>query len=193
MKILLVDDDSLVLDVIQGGLESLGYTVAGRAADGRKAIQLSQSLEPDLILMDVEMPEMDGIAATKEIMSISPRPIIMLTVYADQETLAKAAKAGAGAYVTKPPDLKALERAMVVAKARVNDIIELNRLNRELKEALAHIRTLKDLLPICAKCKKIRDDQGYWKQIEQYISDHTDTRFSHGLCPECLKIMMSEL
>ncbi len=57
----------------------------------------------------------------------------------------------------------------------------------ELKEALGKIKTLKGLFPICASCKKIRDDQGYWNQIEEYIRDRSDAKFSHGICPECAK------
>ncbi len=63
---------------------------------------------------------------------------------------------------------------------------ERNRLSRELAEANASIRTLKGLLPICSGCKKIRDDQGYWSEIESYVCTHTDTTFSHGFCPDCL-------
>jgi len=69
---------------------------------------------------------------------------------------------------------------------------ERQRLVVELRESLAKIKTLSGLLPICASCKKIRDDQGYWSQVEQYISEHTDARFSHGLCPECLREFFPE-
>lgn len=62
-----------------------------------------------------------------------------------------------------------------------------DRLIKELREALAEIKTLSGLLPICAHCKKIRDDQGYWQQIEAYIQDHSDAKFSHGICRECAK------
>lgn len=68
---------------------------------------------------------------------------------------------------------------------------ERERLIADLRQALDRVRTLSNLLPICAYCKKIRDDQGYWSQIEQYISDHSDTRFSHGVCPECAAKVMA--
>ncbi|MBA4394240.1 MAG: sensor with HAMP domain protein, partial [Desulfobacca sp.] len=58
---------------------------------------------------------------------------------------------------------------------------------RRLQKALEEVRTLSGILPICSKCKKIRDDQGYWNQVEQYISKHSEAEFSHGICPECLK------
>ena len=64
---------------------------------------------------------------------------------------------------------------------------ERENLIRELREALARIKTLSGMLPICASCKKIRDDKGYWSQIEEYISEHSDAAFTHGICPECMK------
>ena len=64
--------------------------------------------------------------------------------------------------------------------------VELSRMNDELRDALAHVKTLQGLLPICSNCKKVRDDDGYWKQIESYVSDHSDAKFSHGICPECM-------
>jgi tetratricopeptide (TPR) repeat protein len=67
------------------------------------------------------------------------------------------------------------------------------RTSRELRNALLKVRTLQGLLPICAQCKKIRDDQGYWKQVEQYVSEHTEAQFSHGLCPECVRVLYPEL
>jgi hypothetical protein len=64
---------------------------------------------------------------------------------------------------------------------------ELEDSNRELKNALLKIKNLRGLIPICAQCKKVRDDEGYWEQIEKYISEHSDADFSHGICPDCLE------
>ena len=66
---------------------------------------------------------------------------------------------------------------------------ERERLIAELREALAHIKTLRGLLPICASCKNIRDDQGYWRQVEEYIKERIDVQFSHGICPDCRKTL----
>ena len=63
---------------------------------------------------------------------------------------------------------------------------ERERLIGELRESLARVRTLSGLLPICASCKKIRDDKGYWNRVEEYLTEHTDARLSHGICPECV-------
>jgi PAS domain S-box-containing protein len=69
---------------------------------------------------------------------------------------------------------------------------EQGRLIAELQEALANIRTMRGLLPICASCKKIRDDKGYWQQIEAYVSEHSDAEFSHGICPDCARKLYPE-
>ena len=70
---------------------------------------------------------------------------------------------------------------------------ELAKKNKELQEALANVKQLTGMLPICASCKKIRDDKGYWSQVESYISQHTEVVFTHGICPECEKKMYEEL
>jgi len=70
---------------------------------------------------------------------------------------------------------------------------EKERLIRELKKALEDIKQLSGLLPICSNCKKIRDDKGYWNQIEGYIRDHSEAEFSHGICPECAKELYPDL
>jgi len=71
--------------------------------------------------------------------------------------------------------------------------MELRRLNAELQDALAQVKTLSGLLPICSSCKKIRDDEGYWTQLEAYIQEHSDILFSHGLCPDCAKKLYPEI
>jgi hypothetical protein len=70
---------------------------------------------------------------------------------------------------------------------------ELEKSNNELKDALANIKQLTGMLPICASCKQIRDDKGYWKSVESYISEHSKAVFSHGICPECEKKMYGDL
>jgi hypothetical protein len=65
--------------------------------------------------------------------------------------------------------------------------------NKKLKDYIAEIRTLRAILPICSNCRKIRDDEGYWQEVESYISSHSDTVFSHGICPECVRKLYPEL
>jgi len=63
--------------------------------------------------------------------------------------------------------------------------VELSTINDQLRDALSHVRKLQGMLPICSNCKKIRDDDGYWQQIESYVSEHSDAKVTHGICPEC--------
>ncbi|MEW5959495.1 MAG: hybrid sensor histidine kinase/response regulator [Chloroflexota bacterium] len=144
IRALVVEDNTLVGEMIQGVLEEIGYSVVGKAADGLQAIKLAQSLTPDVILMDIEMPDMDGIEATRHIYENCPAPIVMVTAHEMPELVKQASEAGAGAYLIKPPNTREMERAITVAMARFEDMMELRRLNAELQarnedlDAFAH-------------------------------------------------------
>jgi DNA repair exonuclease SbcCD ATPase subunit len=97
-----------------------------------------------------------------------------------------------GAYLVKPPSEKELERAITIAIARHRDLLELRRLNAALTKALDNIKTLRGLLPICAACKRIRNDEGYWQQVEDYVREHSEANFTHGICPECAQKLYPE-
>lgn len=77
--------------------------------------------------------------------------------------------------------------AIALANSRHLDL--LNEKNQELERAMSEIKTLRSILPMCSHCRKVRDDKGVWERLDAYVSDHTDTRFSHGLCPDCLREM----
>lgn len=201
IRILIAEDDYLVGEMVRGMLLEMGYVIIGQASDGLEATELTQSLRPDIVLMDIKMPDMDGLQATRLIHERSPTPVVVLTAYETSELLQEASAAGVGAYLVKPPNPRDMDRAITIAMARFKDMIELRHLNaelqqryeerdklvHELQDALAKVKMLSGLLPICASCKKIRDDQGYWKQIEVYIRDHSEAEFTHGLCPDCAR------
>jgi AmiR/NasT family two-component response regulator len=191
--VLIVEDDPMVGEMIQGLLEDIGYTVAGKAIDGLQAIEMTQSLQPDVVLMDIKMPNMDGIEATRHIYESCPTPVVVLTAHETPELVEGASAAGVGAYLVKPSNTREMKRAIAIAIARFDDLMELRRLNAKLQDALAQAKTLSGLLPICASCKKIRDDEGYWSQLETYIQEHFDIQFSHGLCPECANKLYPEI
>jgi YesN/AraC family two-component response regulator len=186
LRVVIVDDQASIRKLIQRQLEKIGYKVLGKAINGREAVELVHSLHPDIVLMDIEMPEMDGLEAARLIQEKCPCPIVLLTSHDDPEMVRKASETGVEAYLLKPPSSEELERTMFIAVARFADLMELRRLNSELQKALDKVKVLSGLLPICAHCKKIRDDQGYWKAVESYITEHTDAQFSHGICPECI-------
>jgi CheY-like chemotaxis protein len=143
--------------------------------------KLAQDPLPDLALLDIVMPEMDGYELCLRLKS-DPRtreiPVIFITAVSEAMDDAKAFELGAVDYVPKPFN-------PLTVKARVNTHIKLHRTLKELQYALKDIRTLSGLIPICASCKKIRDDKGYWNQVEEYIEERSDAQFSHGICPKC--------
>ena len=207
VRVLIAEDDYLNCEMIRGLLEEIWYTVVGEAADGLETVEMTQSLQPDVVLMDIKMPDMDGLEATRLIFERCPTPVVVLTAYETMELVEEASAVGVGAYLVKPPNAREMERAITIAIARFDDLMELRRLNAELQagnearerlilelqDALAQVKTLSGLLPICASCKKIRDDDGYWNQLEAYIQDHSEVVFSHGLCPECAKELYPEI
>jgi two-component system, response regulator PdtaR len=160
--------------------------VVGRANNGLSAVELTCRLKPHVVLMDMQMPDMNGIDAAMEIQKRQPTPVIMLTVYNGIEMVQRAAEAGVAAYLIKPATGEEVRRAVYIARARFNDIVELRRLNEELRQAMASVKKLSGLLPICSSCKKIRDDRGEWLQIEEFIRDHSAANFTHSLCPGCM-------
>jgi two-component system, response regulator PdtaR len=186
LRVLIVDDQASIRELLQRQLEKIGHTVVGKASNGLQAIELTESMQPDIVLMDIEMPKMDGLEATKKIWEKYPRPVVLLTSHDNPEMVSRASQAGAGAYLLKPPSAEEIERTMIIAAARFADLMELRRLNTELKQAIDNIKVLSGLLPICANCKSIRNDKGYWKAVEEYITENTEVHFSHSLCPACI-------
>jgi YesN/AraC family two-component response regulator len=187
LKVLIAEDQESINKLIQHQLEKIGHTVIGKAMNGRQAVELVNVLRPDVLLMDIEMPEMDGLEAARLIQEKYPCPVVLLTSHDDPEMVRRASHVGVGAYLLKPPSVEEIERAMIMAVARFADLMELRRLNNELRMALNDVKVLSGLLPICANCKKVRNDKGYWEAVEGYFSKHSDVQFSHGICPECIE------
>jgi len=152
IRILIAEDDFLVGRSTARLLRTMGYTVVGQALNGQQAVEMAKSLQPDVILMDIKMPVMDGIEATQRIYETCPTPVVALTAYDTPEVAERAIAAGAGAYLTKPDSVQEIERAINVAIARFDDVMELRRVNASLQaeiaerkwaeEALAHERDL---------------------------------------------------
>jgi AmiR/NasT family two-component response regulator len=132
IRVLIVEDEPLVSAMVRRTLENIGYTVVGEAIDGLQAIEMTQALRPDVILMDLDIPCVDGIEATRYIHEHFPTPVVVLTAYETQELVEKASAAGAGAYLIKPSDMHEVERAITIARARFYDLMELRRTNAEL-------------------------------------------------------------
>ncbi len=182
IKVLLIEDsptDALLLESALADDLSFPHTVtrAGRLAEG---LALATGEVFDVALSDLGLPDSQGLNTFTELQKNAPYlPIIVLTRNDDMETALAALKLGAQDYLPKG------ELGGVLLSKAIRYAIERKRLVRQLEQALSEVKTLSGLLPICGSCKKIRDDGGYWNQIETYVAQHTSASFSHGLCPEC--------
>ncbi len=139
-RVLIVDDDFLVCEVTRATLEELGYAVLDVASNGEEAIEMTRTLKPDVVLMDVHLPGMDGIEAAHRICHCCPTPVVVLSAYDTPDLIDRATAAGIGAFVTKPPDVSDLDHAIRIAIARFHDMEELRRLNSTLQQEVAERR-----------------------------------------------------
>lgn len=194
VKVLVAEDDFFVRKEIKRALSHGNYQVLDEATDGKQAVELTCALRPDVVLMDIKMPVMNGIDATRIIQDKCPTPVVFLTAHESKDMVEQASAAGASAYMTKPPRRSEIDMAITVAMSRHNDVMKLQKLNTELElqkaeleKALDEIKTLQGILPICSYCKNIRDDEGSWERLEKYITERSDAKFSHGICPNCLE------
>ncbi len=126
-RVLLVDDEALIRMGMRVILRDLGFDVVGEAADGQEAVAKVAALDPDVVIMDVKMPVMDGLEATRRIMATQPVPIIILTAYNQQSLVEEAADAGVLAYLMKPVREAEVGPAIAVARARFADLAWLRR------------------------------------------------------------------
>ena len=169
----IIDDNPDNIKMLGCLLEEKGYEPVV-FLNARTALGSIRKKKPELILLDIMMPEMDGYEMCKILKddtSFKDIPVIFLTGKTDTDDLVKGFELGAADYVKKP-----FEFAELLARIKTHI---------GFKKAKEKIKILSGLLPICSKCKKIRDDKGYWNKIDVYIEAHSDAIFSHGLCPEC--------
>ena len=185
--ILIVEDSQTNIQVLGRVLKDEKYELA-IATNGKEGYQMAINIDPDLILLDIMMPVMDGFETCKRLKLLDKTkniPIIFLTARGNPDDVIAGFELGAVDYITKPFNSHEL-------LARVKTHITLQQTIQELKRSLDEIKTLKGLLPICAKCKKVRDDEGYWQSVEKYISTRTEAKFTHSICPDCLKDLYPE-
>jgi len=194
-KILVVEDESIIAMEIGSLLTGFGYQVSELVRTGREAVALADKLRPDLILMDISLEgDMDGIQAANEITAGGyDIPIVYLTANADDHTFKRAKISEPFGYLPKPFEARLLHSTIEIAIYKSQAEKERKKLIAELRAALAKVKLLSGMLPICAACKKIRDDQGYWNQIESFIREHSEAEFSHGICPDCAQRLYPDI
>jgi DNA-binding response OmpR family regulator len=182
------DDAFLIQEMLAEGNGVFELTHADRLSKGLERVAAGGL---DAILLDLSLPDSHGFDTFARVQAQAPGvPIVVLSGFDDEALAIKAVKEGAQDYLVKGQgDGSLLVRSVRYAVERKQLELEREQLIGELRDALAMIKTLGGLLPICASYKKIRDDQGDWTQLEVYISEHSEANFSHGLCPPCAKTL----
>ncbi|MEP6935902.1 MAG: response regulator, partial [Nitrospirota bacterium] len=176
----------MVADSAEAAFEMLGLDRAGQRTG-----------TVDLILMDIMLPGVDGLEACRRITAtewLHDIPIIVITVKTDEQALLAAFAAGAMDYIRKPvspAELVArvssaltLREERNMRKAREQELLLRT---QDLEHALKEVKVLRGFIPICAQCKRVRTDTGDWQGLEEYIRDHSEAEFSHGICQVCMK------
>jgi two-component system, response regulator PdtaR len=179
IKIMIVEDEVIIAKELQLIINDLGYDVCAIATTGEEAVQKAGEYLPDLILMDINLiGDMDGIEAAEKIQSEYNIPVIYVTALADSKVLTRAKVTEPYGYILKPYEERELYVCIEIALYK-------HQAEKERKELRRKVKILSGFLPICASCKKIRNDQGYWQQIESYIRNHSEAEFTHSLCVDC--------
>ena len=191
MKILIADDSVVVRKMLSMTIEKWGYETLA-ATTGQQALDiLSETDGPSLGILDWMMPGRHGVDVCRKARThVTQRPLylIMLTSRDGSANIVQALDAGADDYLTKPYDVEELRARLSVGKRVVELQWDLAERVDELRAALDHVKTLQGIIPICMHCHRIRDDSDAWNKLETYIAQHSEAKFSHGLCPQCLEL-----
>ena len=207
--VLLVDDQSFVAEVLRRFFSEEKGIDLHYVSDPAEAIKVANQIRPTVILQDLVMPGVDGLALVGRYRANSATkdtPVVVLSTKDEPQIKSLAFSLGANDYLVKLPDrLELIARVRYHSKAYLNhlqrdeayralresqlQLLESNAAllatNQKLGEALSEVKQLTGLLPMCSYCKRVRNDQNYWDQIEGYLSKHSDLQLSHGVCDEC--------
>ena len=183
VKILAVEDDAVARAVLRQALRCLGHEVV-EAGDGEAALEVLQTEPVRVVVSDWMMPRADGLDLCQRIRKRAGAEYIYFILLTSRDATAEnqtaAADAGVDDFLTKPLDLPELWTSLRVAE--------------RILRYTTQVRQLEEMLPICSYCKKIRDDQNYWQQLEGYISERTGSDFSHSICPDChTRVLLPQL
>lgn len=180
IKVLIVDDSKLISDIIKKSLETSGYIVVGVGCNGLEAIDLAKILTPDIILMDIEMPKMNGLEATRILNESHFIPVILLSSHSGTEMTDIASENGAAGYLLKPSSPTEIDRAIRLAMARSHDLIELKKLNLKLNELNSRLKASEEDLVIMNATKDkffsiiahdLKNPLGNFREITRLLHD----------------------
>lgn len=190
MRILMAEDESISRFLLETSLKKWEYDFVV-ATDGAQAWDILQGDDPpQLAILDWMMPQIDGIDVCRRARKkpeLQQLYVIMLTTKTEEEEIVEGLQAGANDYVAKPWRPRELQARIQVGERVIQLQDELSQRVRELEESIAREQQLRGLLPICSYCKRIRQDNNYWQQVERYIESYVDVAFSHSICPDCFR------
>src|SRR6266566_2547453 len=190
MKILIAEDDPISRLVLTTNLTNWGHEVVP-VVNGLEAWEiLRQTDAPRIAILDWMMPEMEGPEVCRRLRllntDIAPY-VILLTARQGVEEVVSGIAAGADDYLTKTYNRDELQVSLKVGARMIELQTKLADRVAQLQQALEHVKRLEGIIPICGYCKKIRDDQDYWQNVESYVATHSEAEFSHGICPSCFE------
>lgn len=194
-SILIVDDSPSDLLLLEGLLKARGRIIH-TATNGAEGLKAAADHPLAVILLDVQLPDISGIEVAKKLREHEATkyiPVIFVTgTSTADEQIFKGYDVGAVDYLIKPVNADLLRSKVRVfcqlyAQRRTIEyqLEQIQTKNSELEDRFTQINTLRSLIPICASCKRVRDDSGYWESIESYLHEHSDSEFSHSICPDC--------
>lgn len=193
MKILIAEDNEVSSRILHLTLAASGHEVIKTENGAAAWAILEKEDSPSMAILDWMMPEMDGLEVCRRVRqqtSATPTYIILLTAKTDKTDVVRGLNAGANDYIFKP-----FNRDELNARVRVGETVIKLQQNlaarvKELESALAQVKLLQGILPICSYCKNVRDDRNYWQQLETYIGKHSEAQFSHSICPGCYEAVV---
>ena len=215
--VLLIDDQPHVAALMRLALSRQKDIDFHYCGDPYEALAVAGQLQPTVILLDLTMPRLSGLELLKrfrENEATCDIPIVVLSAEEEARTKAKAFALGANDYLVKlPSPLEMRARVRYHSKAYLNGVqreeafkalrksqqqlvkknTELVKANRSLDEALAKVKQLHGLLPICSSCKRIRSEDNTWSEVESYIQKRSNALFTHSICPECIKALYPDM
>jgi DNA-binding response OmpR family regulator len=196
VRVLIADDDPALRHGLVARLLRWGYETSA-AADGTEAAAILHGTDPPpLVLLDWNMPGRTGLDLCRDMRAhpdLASTYIVLLTAHDARDAIVRGLDSGADEYMVKPVDWDLLRVRLQIGSRIVSLQHSLARRVRELEDALETVRTLSGLLPICSYCKRVRDDNDYWQQLEHFLTARTDARFSHAVCPACYGRAQSDL
>src|SRR5215216_6102639 len=161
MRILVAEDETIIRLDLRDLLERAGHEVCAEARDGVEAVELARSEEPDLAVLDVKMPRLDGIEAARRILDERPIPIVMLTAYGQDELVARAIEAGVFGYLVKPFREQDLLPALATARARHDELAALREETESLAEALAARKAIERAKGLLMEKESLTEEEAF--------------------------------